>query len=97
MPECKKCGECCRVLVVFYKWTEELEEFFDVRGLYHETDREMLIVHIPHKCAQLRGRRCQLHAGPKPSLCRRFPAGYSYKLPGCAFVTPESERSGIKT
>jgi Fe-S-cluster containining protein len=92
MPECKKCGECCRVIVVFYSWNAESEDFFRARGLYLETDGETLIVHIPHKCAMLQENRCRLHDGQaKPAICRRFPQGQGYKLPGCAFATPEKK------
>jgi len=97
MPECSKCGRCCRVIVVFYQWTEELEEFFQARGLKYSSDRQTLVVEIPHTCDMLRGNRCSIHNGAKPAICLRFPAGYTYKLPGCTLAITDSQRSGVKT
>lgn len=85
MSDCQKCGKCCRVIVVSYQYTPELEEFFDARGLWNSSDGEMIVVEIPHVCAQLAGDLCRIHGICKPALCERFPTGYGFKPVGCAF------------
>lgn len=74
MPECKQCGECCRVLVVPFVNDSELREFLDARGIKYTVEFDRLNAVVPHVCPHLVDGLCDLHeSGKKPVACDRFP------------------------
>ena len=74
MSECRRCGKCCRVLVVPFVERDDLKEFLGARGIVWTAESGLIDVHIPHVCPHLVGNDCDLHGGAKPEACRDFPA-----------------------
>jgi len=74
---CRKCGKCCRVLIVPFIDDEAgvLREFLDARGIkYTVLEGGRLDAEVPHVCPQLTPDGCALEEAGKPLACRLFPA-----------------------
>jgi Fe-S-cluster containining protein len=86
MTECKRCGSCCKVLIIpVHTEKEEDEEFYRVRGF--KADKDVFLIKFPHRCPHLTSDNlCDIH-NSKPKLCRDYPVGWDdFFLPdGCAW------------
>jgi Fe-S-cluster containining protein len=83
MPECKKCGDCCRQLIFFIpSLPESYIEYYENRGCRIENNKLI----VPYECPHLGvDNLCMIYEN-RPALCREYEgqSGF-YKPKGCGY------------
>ena len=105
MSDCKRCGQCCRVIPLLTKMmSKEYLDYLRTRGL--KEDQGFIL--IPHDCQHLylhsmltgsASYACDIHSYPdRPRICQLYHGqkkgahgALFYVPPGCAFSKEDPE------
>ena len=89
MPECKRCGKCCRWLLLHIIRLSDVDvEFVKARGLaVIQVDDEMCGVYATNMpCKHLNDdNTCAIYEN-RPESCKKYPEGRIYLLPECGYA-----------
>lgn len=90
--ECIKCGSCCKFIGFEVTNSIGFDEWALARGLTVVYKGDSVKVMMENVCPNyVEGEGCILHNDRKPEVCKEFPWGSEYLLPGCGFTFTDKE------